>query len=389
MSDERKLPEGWGTQRGIPDAWKNKSNVNPWEEKKEDPFKKEVPQLEIKSQPIKATEKTQEISVQEKKTQVYVQTDETRVKESESKGEEVDNKETENIALPETETKHKKFNLKPLVFVVVVLILLLLIGALVLKIFGDKNTVNNKPDYSTDKNEQTETEFDTETESEAESEIDTEVETETESASGSEEYPEDTQTESETGDVSTENSNEDLDLISYVGFWNIKGRTDEELSILHIEDGLLEFSLWYYRLNSVQYVTAILEGNVAKFDWVDELGYKFKGELIFKDNSITVNIVESDLIYIEPSITIYDEKHEQWYTGLDNSGLDIEFPDYSADDETATDDEINDDEDNSLDNENNSVSNITYDSSVNWLDYEGTWSSESVKHIHGEEECKM
>lgn len=116
--------------------------------------------------------------------------------------------------------------------------------------------------------------------------------------------------ESTIEESSAEPSKPTLHASDYLGYWHINLSTDRELTIHTIDGDKTEFSLWYYRLNSIKKVIATIDGNVASFsDNVD--GSVIKGTLTFNESSVTVNITESELAYMPVEIMIFNSRHNQ------------------------------------------------------------------------------
>lgn len=147
--------------------------------------------------------------------------------------------------------------------------------------------------------------------------------------SGNEESTNDSAT---TPDTAQEKGIENtIDFNTYIGYWNITGKQDRELTIQNISDKTVTFSLWYYRLDAVDNITATLNGNTADFvSNADSL--TFKGTLTFDNNSISVNITDSERYYMPVESMKFSEKHTlSWeldsgysdaYTGTDNNTTD-------------------------------------------------------------------
>lgn len=110
-------------------------------------------------------------------------------------------------------------------------------------------------------------------------------------------------------DIAQEKETENkIDFNTYIGYWNIAGNQDRELTIQNISDKTVTFSIWYYRLDAVDNITATLNGNTADFvSNTDNL--TFKGSLTFDDNSISVNITESERYYMPVESMKFSEKH--------------------------------------------------------------------------------
>ncbi|WP_084194378.1 zinc ribbon domain-containing protein [Ruminococcus callidus] len=103
-----------------------------------------------------------------------------------------------------------------------------------------------------------------------------------------------------------------IDLNNYIGFWHSSDFGNaRELTISNVSDKTLVFTLWYYRLSSIDDVSALIEGNIAKFDTGDVSGY-----LKFDESAITVVIERSSLAYMNAEQVKFDGKHNQsWENG--------------------------------------------------------------------------
>ena len=76
----------------------------------------------------------------------------------------------------------------------------------------------------------------------------------------------------------------------YIGYWHIENCAENELTIHSIDAPTVTFSLWYYRLWSIDYLTATIEGKSAYF-YDDEI----EGVLTFNDDSIEHYVTMSDI----------------------------------------------------------------------------------------------
>lgn len=127
-----------------------------------------------------------------------------------------------------------------------------------------------------------------------------------------------------------------LQLSNYTGFWHMNGSLERELSISANGENSVIFTLWYYRLASIEDVSATVVGNTAEFSISDEY-YNVVGTLVFNEDSITVNILESSLTYMPPEQMVFDTRHEQsWqYSGYEdnwgNESFNQQSPNYQVD----------------------------------------------------------
>lgn len=81
-----------------------------------------------------------------------------------------------------------------------------------------------------------------------------------------------------------------LNEADYVGFWHIENNAENELTIHSIDASTVTFSLWYYRLWSVENLTATIERNSAYFR-DDEI----EGFLTFNNGSIRLSVTMSNI----------------------------------------------------------------------------------------------
>lgn len=131
----------------------------------------------------------------------------------------------------------------------------------------------------------------------------------------------------------TEENSPFLNKNSYLGYWNMRENQERELTIQDITEKTVTFSLWYYRLGTLQNTIAILDGNVANFS-NDVDGDRIKGTLTFNDNSISVKIIESERTYMPVEFMEFEEKHLQSWSMGDNdiySSTSQEYEEYSYD----------------------------------------------------------
>ena len=122
----------------------------------------------------------------------------------------------------------------------------------------------------------------------------------------------------------------------YIGYWHMGDSTERELSIYGANDGEIEFSLWYYRLTSIDGAVAYINGNVATFSYDYPGEDKVEGTLTFNDSSVTVTITASDNIYMPVETMVFDSTHNSsWEFG----GYDYEYddPDFESETDHETD----------------------------------------------------
>lgn len=156
----------------------------------------------------------------------------------------------------------------------------------------------------------------------------TESSTENESIKKEKETEEKKETDSETeANESTEKAEISLNVNTYLGYWNIAGNQDRELTIQNMDRDMVTFSLWYNSLDALYDVTAILEGNTAQFAKQAD-GAKIKGILTFNDNSISIEITESERTYMPVESMEFGERHLQSWENRNDSLDTYNTPDY-------------------------------------------------------------
>lgn len=102
----------------------------------------------------------------------------------------------------------------------------------------------------------------------------------------------------------------EIDVTPYIGYWDMDGSQETELTIHSVEEGQVEFTLWYYRTDSIEHITATLEGNSAYF--LADDGYStVTGTLVFEDSSIIVTITESTRPFMPPERMVFNHQHSQ------------------------------------------------------------------------------
>ncbi|HZK21602.1 MAG TPA: zinc ribbon domain-containing protein [Oscillospiraceae bacterium] len=144
---------------------------------------------------------------------------------------------------------------------------------------------------------------------------------------GSNTYPLESDTkfksESTTEETTTEPSKPVVNPSDYLGYWHIDASTDKELTIHKIDGHKAEFSLWYYRLASIENVIVTIDGNTAEFSVNDYGG--IKGIITFNVYSVTINITESELRYIPVEIMTFNSRHSvSWENyGFETSETDV------------------------------------------------------------------
>ncbi len=97
-------------------------------------------------------------------------------------------------------------------------------------------------------------------------------------------------------------------LNHYVGYWYVGEENDQELKIENINQDTIKFSLWYYRLTSIDDVTVKINDNIAAFSYLSNENIA-KGYLTFEEASITVTITETNIEYL-PLETVFDSHYD-------------------------------------------------------------------------------
>lgn len=115
-------------------------------------------------------------------------------------------------------------------------------------------------------------------------------------------------------DKKTNSDKPAINLDDYLGYWDINGSENKELSIYNTKDGKVKFALWYLRLYSVGDIDFTPVENTADFS-IQENGQKMKGTLTFQETSIIVNITESSYPYMPVEKMIFDNRHSQSWGG--------------------------------------------------------------------------
>lgn len=246
-----------------------------------------------------------------------------------------------------------------------------------------------------------------------------------------------------TTDATTEatTTNSETDNYDYTGFWHPEGDGETELTIHSMDSSTVTFSLWYYRIYSAESLTATFDGGSAYFSNNEIEGYLtfYDGEYICLN--ITMSTVTGVPSYIDQIFdTRIDESAQHgngmsYFTSFEPYTLQIQnpylyiydTPSYNGNvvgeitdkgkytiveeyyeyeqasiectwgklksgegwinlyEATLTDTSSEDDIPTNEDADN--TGDIVYDSSVNWLDYNGLWSSSKAIHYHGDKIC--
>lgn len=105
---------------------------------------------------------------------------------------------------------------------------------------------------------------------------------------------------------------------NYLGYWNIANNTDRELTIQKVTKNTVQFSLWYYRTDSIENVLASLENDTAIFSTNID-GKSIKGTLTFDKDFISVKITHSERSYMPVETMIFTERHEESWQDTESS----------------------------------------------------------------------
>lgn len=109
-----------------------------------------------------------------------------------------------------------------------------------------------------------------------------------------------------------------LHMDNYLGYWNIANNTDRELTIQKVTKNTVQFSLWYYRTDSIENVLASLENDTAIFSTNND-GKSIEGTLTFDKDSISVKITHSERSYMPVETMIFTERHEESWQDTESS----------------------------------------------------------------------
>ncbi len=154
---------------------------------------------------------------------------------------------------------------------------------------------------------------------------------------------------------------------SYVGYWNIGGSTDEELTISSVTDSTVGFSLWWRNLFRVDNATAYInEENIATFSCVDG-DMKMSGNLTFYVDSIVVQITESNIDYIDTGTMVFDVKHLEAWNAVENANASTSSS--SSSDSSSTSDQNS----GSTSNQNTSIASSGSNSTPSSYYYSGDY----------------
>lgn len=281
----KNLPPGWGNRNpsAKPD-WENRKKEQPKQEsqyisasndneKVENPIKpkeiSEASKAEISEQAvvILTDEKTEEI-IAETEAPENVSISEQTVK-AVSVDEESD-----------TEQAPKKSNAP-----IVVLIVLLVAAVIALGVFAVLYFTKDNPNEDSNSVSDNVSAIVTETTT-------TDISTTTTEAKTTATETTTTQTTTSTTETTTTTTTTAtlLNENDYIGFWHPENDAESELTIHSIDSSTVTFSLWYYRLWSIENLTAKVERNSAYF-YDDEI----EGILTFDDDSIRLYVTMSNI----------------------------------------------------------------------------------------------
>lgn len=210
-----------------------------------------------------------------------------------------------DIQAGKAEKENRTFNKKILIFIIFTVITVAAIGTVIVLLTNGGN--NGAKDVLSD-------------------EISSVV-----SQTESSEEPEESSELSSVANSSEAPSEPAVNLNSYIGYWHVDESTEQELTIASADKNTVHFSLWYYRLTSVDNITAELDGNVADFihSTSDKEDY-VKGSLAFLEDSIAVTITESNIPYLPIETMVFNNRHGQSWEkeGYENQ-TESETPEFS------------------------------------------------------------
>ncbi len=101
-----------------------------------------------------------------------------------------------------------------------------------------------------------------------------------------------------------------IDASRYIGFWHKRNMgTDRELTISSVNGNKIIFTLWYYRLASIDNILAELDGNTAYFKTDDIEGY-----MLFCGDTIEFCITYSVVSFMPEEHLTFNARHDHsWY----------------------------------------------------------------------------
>ena len=272
----KNLPPGWGNR--------NPSAKPDWGAQKKELPKQECTDVQV-STPLKPQETisetpSSEISRQSASILAYEKAEETiietQVPENVSVPEQTVNIVPENIE-ESTEEIPKKSNTP-----IIVLIILLVIAVIALGVLAVLYFAKDKPQKDNSSVSDNISAVVTETSTTDISTTTTEATTTTQTTTST--------TESTTTTITTTTTTTLLNEYDYIGFWHMENCAESELTIHSIDSSTVTFSLWYYRLWSIENLTATVERNSAYF-YDDEI----EGILTFDDDSIRLYVTMSNI----------------------------------------------------------------------------------------------
>ena len=216
-----------------------------------------------------------------------------KIPEPENSFDKICEKKTEQkVSVNQTKSKKKIINIFLTVIIIFIIVILLFF---VLK-SKKSNTINDTSKELSPKQtqENTNTENDTLTKNDTNTEDDTVAKKDT----------------NINNSTNTEDDMQTANMDRYLGYWNIANNTDKELTIQKITDNTVQFSLWYYRLDSIENVVASLDNNIAHFS-TGTGEESIKGTLTFQKNSISVKIIQTERVYMPVETMLFKERHEE------------------------------------------------------------------------------
>ena len=110
-----------------------------------------------------------------------------------------------------------------------------------------------------------------------------------------------------------------INIDDYIGNWHISGQNydsdyyayERNLSVSKLGENQFSFELFYFRIGAID-CEVTLNGNKAEFTYTDG-DLEVKGNLIFNENSIIVNITSSNNPYMPVETMTFDSRNNEVY----------------------------------------------------------------------------
>ncbi len=315
MQNNKQLPPGWGKNTEKPKSWNTQNNKLPndfsnspkaldTKENSDAVLTKNhqgeisnfVPSSgkETKTPIIESDIKSEQVSACSDNLNITKSTSTNKNDELGHSNKSIVKPSDKAITLSEKTIDKKSSRKKKVILFIAIIIIVVLVFVCVLISLKRKNDNQNN---STDKTEES---FSTE---KVYTSIVSEEITEEETTDNSSEITTETPSTTELPETTEPN----ISLTEYIGFW--RNSNDDELTINSADQSSVNFSLYFYRLTSIENVVAELSGNIASFSYISN-GEPWTGDgitsgiLEFNKSSITVTLTESDITYIPKGYTI-------------------------------------------------------------------------------------